>query len=77
MFPPAHACSPHFLSHFSAAPLLDEQDNQGNTSLHAAASVGNSEVYEYLVEKGGDASITNSRGLCPSEIHETFKRHTD
>jgi ankyrin repeat protein len=41
---------------------VNEEDEDGNTAMHNAASRGDNEMIQYLVSKGGDVKKVNRRG---------------
>src|SRR5262249_2327818 len=44
---------------------IDAVNRNGDTALHAAASMGYDRVVKLLAEKGADLNIKNNRGLTP------------
>uniref|UniRef100_A0A4W3GCJ5 Protein phosphatase 1 regulatory subunit 12A-like n=1 Tax=Callorhinchus milii TaxID=7868 RepID=A0A4W3GCJ5_CALMI len=47
---------------------INQPDNEGWTSLHAAASCGFRAITEYLVKEGADVSAVNSEGELPLDL---------
>lgn len=52
---------------------INRQDNIGSTPLIAAAASGNLEAVEFLLEKGADTSIKNTRGYDAKEAAMYYK----
>lgn len=46
----------------SISDLINQQDNQGNSTLHYAAKRQFSEILEYLIEKGANLDLQNNKG---------------
>ncbi|MGM0436019.1 MAG: ankyrin repeat domain-containing protein [Bacillota bacterium] len=44
---------------------LNESNTYGDTPLHVAASIGNSEVVGLLLDAGADAKLKNKKGVTP------------
>mmetsp|Transcript_36636 Transcript_36636/g.46689 ORF Transcript_36636/g.46689 Transcript_36636/m.46689 type:complete len:744 (+) Transcript_36636:264-2495(+) len=42
---------------------INDKNNRGNTALHFCFGLGNTELGEYLISKGGDDTILNDEGL--------------
>lgn len=57
------------LKHFD----INNQDDIGSTPLIAAAASGNIEAVEFLLEKGADTSIKNTRGYDAKEAAMYYK----
>ncbi|KAL3489230.1 ankyrin repeat-containing domain protein [Aspergillus germanicus] len=53
-----------------AGANLDHQDSYDKTALHRAASVGDMEKYECLVELGADESLRDRDGVSARECYE-------
>ncbi|XP_070112002.1 protein phosphatase 1 regulatory subunit 12B isoform X14 [Equus przewalskii] len=49
---------------------VNQQDNEGWTPLHAAASCGYLNIAEYFINHGADVGIVNSEGEVPSDLAE-------
>ncbi|KAK1327923.1 hypothetical protein QTO34_012344 [Cnephaeus nilssonii] len=49
---------------------VNQQDNEGWTPLHAAASCGYLNIAEYFLSHGASVSIVNSEGEVPSDLAE-------
>jgi len=51
----------------SIAAEINKQNVDGNSSIHLAFFYQYQKLAEYLIEKGGDATLKNNQGLIPSE----------
>ncbi|CAE8629004.1 unnamed protein product [Polarella glacialis] len=51
-----------------ALPLLDVQDSEGNTALHACAAAGSLDCAVLLMRSGADVTVTNNRSQSPLDI---------
>uniref|UniRef100_A0A2K5PX95 Protein phosphatase 1 regulatory subunit n=2 Tax=Cebus imitator TaxID=2715852 RepID=A0A2K5PX95_CEBIM len=49
---------------------VNQQDNEGWTPLHAAASCGYLNIAEYFINHGASVGIVNSEGEVPSDLAE-------
>ncbi|KAM7335959.1 hypothetical protein ACRRTK_004452 [Alexandromys fortis] len=49
---------------------VNQQDNEGWTPLHAAASCGYLNIAEYFISHGASVGIVNSEGEVPSDLAE-------
>ncbi|XP_023390546.1 protein phosphatase 1 regulatory subunit 12B-like [Pteropus vampyrus] len=49
---------------------VDQQDNEGWTPLHAAASCGHLNIAEYFLTHGASVAVVNSEGEVPSDLAE-------
>ncbi len=47
---------------------IDSADERGDTPLHIAFSVGNSELIKILIDAGADPTRVNLSGLRPREL---------
>lgn len=66
----------YILSNHLADPLINSTDGFGGlTPLHYAATAGNVEGYNLLVEYGADPSIKTPQGETADELFAKHKRH--
>jgi ankyrin repeat protein len=55
----------HAMRMLGAPTDLNVRNLKGSTMLHAAASAGNVDIVEYVLEHGGDASVLDENDLTP------------
>ena len=50
------------------APIINAQNNAGNTALHLASNLGHVDIVKILMSEGADETITNDDRMTPAQV---------